>query len=190
MRRGTLFQSGDDVSDATAYAFLSSQPQGSQLVHEDLEQIHDDDLEEMDLKWNMALLSMRARKFYQRTGRKIIIDGNSTAGYDKSKRYLAPKSCLEEFQQPEINWYGPRNSSSKPTTVDTKWKEKFFNHANNVRLEEPKKASENTDAPIIEDWVSDDEEEVESTPKVEKKIPTATKEASVNIVKPSRRTVM
>ncbi|GJU99836.1 ribonuclease H-like domain-containing protein [Tanacetum coccineum] len=72
-------------SDATVYAFLSTQPQGSQLVHEDLEQIHDDDLEEMNLKWNMALLSMRARKFYQRTGRKIIIDGSSTAGYDKSK---------------------------------------------------------------------------------------------------------
>ncbi|GJS81174.1 putative ribonuclease H-like domain-containing protein [Tanacetum coccineum] len=63
-------------SDATVYAFLSTQPQGSQLVHEDLEQIHDDDLEEMDLKWNMALLSMRARKFYQRTRRKIIIDGS------------------------------------------------------------------------------------------------------------------
>ncbi|GJW95320.1 hypothetical protein Tco_0174992 [Tanacetum coccineum] len=54
-------------SDATVYAFLSTQPKGSQLVHEDLEQLHDDDLEEMDLKWNMALLSMRARKFYQRT---------------------------------------------------------------------------------------------------------------------------
>ncbi|GJT98860.1 ribonuclease H-like domain-containing protein [Tanacetum coccineum] len=54
-------------------------------VHEDLEQLHDDDLEEIDLKWNMALLSMRARKFYQRTGRKIIIDGSNTAGYDKSK---------------------------------------------------------------------------------------------------------
>ncbi|GJW03355.1 putative ribonuclease H-like domain-containing protein [Tanacetum coccineum] len=72
-------------SDATIYAFLSTQPQGSQLVHEDLEQLHDDDLEEMDLKWNMALLSMRARKFYQRIGRKIIIDGSNTAGYDKSK---------------------------------------------------------------------------------------------------------
>ncbi|GJR65313.1 putative ribonuclease H-like domain-containing protein [Tanacetum coccineum] len=58
---------------------------GSQLVHEDLEQLHDDDLEEIDLKWNMTLLSMRARKFYQRTGKKIIIDGSSTAGYDKSK---------------------------------------------------------------------------------------------------------
>ncbi|GJY00324.1 hypothetical protein Tco_0357342 [Tanacetum coccineum] len=30
-------------SDATIYAFLSTQPQGSQLVHEDLEQLHDDD---------------------------------------------------------------------------------------------------------------------------------------------------
>ncbi|GJS42060.1 retrotransposon protein, putative, ty1-copia subclass [Tanacetum coccineum] len=56
-----------------------------QLVHEDLEQLHDDDLEEIDLKWNMALLSMRARKFYQRTRRKIIIDGSNTTGYDKSK---------------------------------------------------------------------------------------------------------
>ncbi|GJZ22882.1 retrovirus-related pol polyprotein from transposon TNT 1-94 [Tanacetum coccineum] len=37
-------------SDATVYAFLSTQPQGSQLVHEDLEQLHDDDLEKMDLK--------------------------------------------------------------------------------------------------------------------------------------------
>ncbi|GJX92086.1 hypothetical protein Tco_0345412 [Tanacetum coccineum] len=43
------------------------------------EQLHDDDLEEMDLKWNMALLSMRARKFYQRTRRKIIIDGSRNA---------------------------------------------------------------------------------------------------------------
>ncbi|GJV27222.1 hypothetical protein Tco_1383670 [Tanacetum coccineum] len=60
-------------SDATVYAFLSTQPQGSQLVHEDLEQIHDDDLEEMDLKWNMALLSMRARKFYQRTWMEKVI---------------------------------------------------------------------------------------------------------------------
>ncbi|GJS16996.1 putative ribonuclease H-like domain-containing protein [Tanacetum coccineum] len=38
------------------------------------EQIHDDDLEEMDLKWQLALLSMRAKKFYQRTGKKITIN--------------------------------------------------------------------------------------------------------------------
>ncbi|GJW51264.1 putative ribonuclease H-like domain-containing protein [Tanacetum coccineum] len=37
------------LSDATLYAFLANQPNGSQIVHEDLEQIHDDDLKEMDL---------------------------------------------------------------------------------------------------------------------------------------------
>ncbi|GKB10251.1 reverse transcriptase domain-containing protein [Tanacetum coccineum] len=427
-------------SDATVYAFLSTQPQGSQLVHEDLEQLHDDDLEEMDLKWNMALLSMRARKFYQRTGRKIIIDGSSTAGYDKSKvecfnchkmghfarECRAPrskdnrnwnqgssskavriedasekamcaidgagfdwsdmaeeeiqanmalmafsdsevtndkscsKSCLQnyealkkqyddllvklddtgfkastykrglsilegqilkykesevlfseeiallkrsvghkeylmgllrtelekvkeekegfefkiakfeksskdldqllasqinkkgfgynvvpsphplilnrptpldlsysglqEFKQPEVNEYGPRDSSVMPTTgcdkesdnskentddslkqqqktnsssvksplkVDKDWKEKFFCPANQVREEEPKKARENNDAPIIEDWVSDDEDEVEPIPKVEKKtvIPTATKKEFVKPETPVRRSV-
>ncbi|GJX56891.1 hypothetical protein Tco_0286788 [Tanacetum coccineum] len=82
-----LTTSGASIfSDATVFAFVVySTTKGPQLVHEDFEQLHDDDLEEMDLKWNMALLSMRARKFYQRTGRKIIIDGTSTAGYDKSK---------------------------------------------------------------------------------------------------------
>ncbi|GKC56402.1 hypothetical protein Tco_1084000, partial [Tanacetum coccineum] len=60
-----------NLSDASVYAFLASQPNGSQLVHEDLEQIHEDDLEEMDLKWQLALLSMRTRKFFQKTGRKI-----------------------------------------------------------------------------------------------------------------------
>ncbi|GKA85671.1 hypothetical protein Tco_0807325 [Tanacetum coccineum] len=51
-----------NLSDATVYAFLASQPNGSQLVHEDLEQIHEDDLENMDLKWQLALLSMRTRR--------------------------------------------------------------------------------------------------------------------------------
>ncbi|GKA26765.1 hypothetical protein Tco_0712874 [Tanacetum coccineum] len=50
------------LSDATVYAFLANQTNGSQLVHEDLEKIHEDDLEEMDLKWQLALLSMRTRK--------------------------------------------------------------------------------------------------------------------------------
>nr|GEU43154.1 hypothetical protein [Tanacetum cinerariifolium] len=45
-----------NFSDATVYTFLANQPNGSQLMHEDLEQIHEDDLEEMDLKWQLALL--------------------------------------------------------------------------------------------------------------------------------------
>ncbi|GKB46237.1 hypothetical protein Tco_0896990, partial [Tanacetum coccineum] len=51
-----------NLCDDTVYAFLASQPNGSQLVHEDLEQTHEDDLEEMDLKWQLALLNMRTRR--------------------------------------------------------------------------------------------------------------------------------
>nr|GEW28661.1 retrovirus-related Pol polyprotein from transposon TNT 1-94 [Tanacetum cinerariifolium] len=51
-----------NLSDAIVYAFLANQSNVSQLVHEDLEQIHEDDLEEMDLKWQLALLSMRAKR--------------------------------------------------------------------------------------------------------------------------------
>ncbi|GKA02251.1 hypothetical protein Tco_0674916 [Tanacetum coccineum] len=65
-------------SDATVYAFISTQPQGSQLVHKDLEQLHNDDLEEMDLKWNMALLSMRARKAPRSKDNRNWNQGSST----------------------------------------------------------------------------------------------------------------
>ncbi|GKB44768.1 hypothetical protein Tco_0889710 [Tanacetum coccineum] len=57
-----------NLSDDTVYAFLASQPNGSQLVYEDLEQIHEDDIEEMDLKWQLALLSMRTRRFFKFRG--------------------------------------------------------------------------------------------------------------------------
>ncbi|GKB90469.1 ribonuclease H-like domain-containing protein [Tanacetum coccineum] len=50
-----------------------------------LNQIYEDDLDEMDLKKQLALLSMKARKFYQRIGKKIIINGSDTTGCDKKK---------------------------------------------------------------------------------------------------------
>ncbi|GJR47815.1 putative ribonuclease H-like domain-containing protein [Tanacetum coccineum] len=52
----STLDSTTNLSDATVYAFLANQSNGSQLVHEDLEQIHEDDLKEMDLKWQLALL--------------------------------------------------------------------------------------------------------------------------------------
>ncbi|GKG05654.1 ribonuclease H-like domain-containing protein, partial [Tanacetum coccineum] len=44
-----------------------------------------DDLEEMDLRWQMAMLTMRERRFLKNTGRKVTINGNETIGFDKSK---------------------------------------------------------------------------------------------------------
>ncbi|GJT08912.1 hypothetical protein Tco_0843374 [Tanacetum coccineum] len=300
------------VSTGNTKQFAKNQHTRAQLVHEDLEQIHDDDLEEMDLKWNMARAKHRGFKQpevneygprdsslkptticdRESNNSKENTDDSLTqqpktvtetrmgllrtelekikeekegfefkiSKFEKSAKDLdqllasqithkskkgfgynvVPSSHplilnrptpldlsylgLEEFKQPEVNEYGPRDSSVKPTTdcdkksdnskentddslkqqqktdsssvksplvVDKDWKEKFFCPANQVREEEPKKARENNDAPIIEDWVSDDEDDVEPIPKVEKKtvIPTATKKEFVKPETPVRRSV-
>ncbi|GJZ33433.1 hypothetical protein Tco_0578869 [Tanacetum coccineum] len=73
------------VSDNIVYAFMVENPNGSNVLYQDLEKIHEDDLEAMDLKWQLSLLTMRAKNYYQRKGKKIFINGNDIAGYDKSK---------------------------------------------------------------------------------------------------------
>nr|GEZ00482.1 ribonuclease H-like domain-containing protein [Tanacetum cinerariifolium] len=87
-----------NLSDATVYAFLANQPNKSQLVHEDLEQIHEDDLEEMDLKRQLALLSMRAKRYFQRTGKKITINESDIVGYDRTKVLIRATWLMMKFQ--------------------------------------------------------------------------------------------
>ncbi|GJU21942.1 putative ribonuclease H-like domain-containing protein [Tanacetum coccineum] len=43
------------------------------------------DLEEMDLKWQVAMISMRLKKFYKNTGRKLEFDAKVPIGFDKTK---------------------------------------------------------------------------------------------------------
>nr|GEX43689.1 hypothetical protein [Tanacetum cinerariifolium] len=50
----------DNLSDTVICAFLERQPNSPQLAKEDLEQIDPDDLEKMDLHWEMAMLTIRA----------------------------------------------------------------------------------------------------------------------------------
>ncbi|GJU41709.1 ribonuclease H-like domain-containing protein [Tanacetum coccineum] len=44
-----------------------------------------DNLKEMDLRWQMAMLTMRARRFLKNTRRKLTVNGTETIGFDKSK---------------------------------------------------------------------------------------------------------
>ncbi|GKA46862.1 hypothetical protein Tco_0739745 [Tanacetum coccineum] len=75
----------DNLSDAVICAFFSTQPNNPQLANEDIQQLYLDDLEEMDLRWQMAMLTMRARRFLKNTGRRITMNGNESIGFDKSK---------------------------------------------------------------------------------------------------------
>ncbi|GJW89154.1 hypothetical protein Tco_0164494 [Tanacetum coccineum] len=54
----------DSLSDALIYSFFAK---------------------EMDLKWQMAMLTMRARRFLKKTRRKLDMADKETFGFDKSK---------------------------------------------------------------------------------------------------------
>ncbi|GKC43875.1 ribonuclease H-like domain-containing protein [Tanacetum coccineum] len=77
--------STNDVNTVNPAYEASTNPNGSNLLQQDLKQIYEDDLEAMDLKWQLSLLSMREKRYFQRTSNKIFINANDTAGYDKSK---------------------------------------------------------------------------------------------------------
>nr|GEY84909.1 ribonuclease H-like domain-containing protein [Tanacetum cinerariifolium] len=75
----------DNLSDAVIYSFFESQSNNPQLDNKDLKQIDVDDLEEIDLKWQMSMLTMRAKRFLQRTGRNLGANGTTAIGFDMSK---------------------------------------------------------------------------------------------------------
>nr|GFC96993.1 hypothetical protein [Tanacetum cinerariifolium] len=61
------------------------QSNNSQLDNDDLKQINADDLKEMDLKWQMVMLTMRSMRFLQRIGRNLGANGTTSIGFDMSK---------------------------------------------------------------------------------------------------------
>nr|GEZ44673.1 retrovirus-related Pol polyprotein from transposon TNT 1-94 [Tanacetum cinerariifolium] len=75
----------DNLSDVVIYSFFASHSNSPQLDNDNLKQIDAHDLEEMDLKWQMAMLTMRARRFLQRTGRNLRANGTTSIGFDMSK---------------------------------------------------------------------------------------------------------
>ncbi|GJR85756.1 hypothetical protein Tco_0209767 [Tanacetum coccineum] len=122
--------------------------------------------------------------------------------YNRPNKLDLSYSGLDEFKEPEFKGYGPENSKKESNVVcekesdnskensdkslvkeqESQVKSSFVegcesNTSKNVSEVEPKKVRKNNDAPIIEDWVSDDEEQDESMTKPEKKtvIPTAAK---------------
>nr|GEX02765.1 ribonuclease H-like domain-containing protein [Tanacetum cinerariifolium] len=88
------------LSHDTVCAYIASQSNGSQIKYEDITQIDEDDIEEMDIKWNMTLLSMKADRFWKKTSKKITIQGSDVASSDK----LKVEARLVEFKEHEIKF--------------------------------------------------------------------------------------
>nr|GEW39102.1 hypothetical protein [Tanacetum cinerariifolium] len=70
----------EPVSAAASVSFVNAKIPVSSLPNIDA-----DNLEEMDLKWQMAMLTVRARQFLQRTGRNLRANGPTSMVFDMSK---------------------------------------------------------------------------------------------------------
>ncbi|GJS53211.1 ribonuclease H-like domain-containing protein [Tanacetum coccineum] len=142
----------------------------------------------MDLQWEMAMLTNRARRFIKRTGRQLDVNGQRV-GFDRAK--VECYNChkyghfAREFAQDRIRGYDwsyqakeehPTNfalmahtSSGSSSNSDSETVESNHESAgvkSNGDAVEPKIVRKNNFRPlVIEDWNSDDESDVEIIPK-------------------------
>nr|GEX98613.1 hypothetical protein [Tanacetum cinerariifolium] len=75
----------DSLNNVVIYSFFASQSSSPQLDNEDLKQIDVDDLEEIDLKWQMAMLTLRARRFLYKTSRNLGANGPTSMSFNMAK---------------------------------------------------------------------------------------------------------
>nr|GEU79290.1 hypothetical protein [Tanacetum cinerariifolium] len=106
-------------TDKVIHSLFTNQSSAPQLDCDDLERINDDDLEEMDLKWQVAMISIRIKKFHKRTGRKLQAKWNQDSrrrdgGYngnkarDNSRRpaHQDDSKALVTMDGEDIDWSG------------------------------------------------------------------------------------
>ncbi|GJT52599.1 ribonuclease H-like domain-containing protein [Tanacetum coccineum] len=72
-------------ADEVVCSFFAQQTTSPPLDNEDLQQIDQDDLEELDIRWQVAMMTVRVQRFIQKTGRNLDFKGIQPVTFDKSK---------------------------------------------------------------------------------------------------------
>nr|GEV32006.1 ribonuclease H-like domain-containing protein [Tanacetum cinerariifolium] len=179
----------DPLSNAVIYSFFASQSASPQLDNEDLNQIDVDDLEEMDLRWQMAMLTMKARRFLQKTGRNLGDNRPTSMGFNMSKlecynyhrkgHFARECRSLNDSRRPDAVDPQRRTIPVETSTLNalelsydlvfntTPTAVKTDHLAFNVQLSptKPEQDLSHTSrpiAPIIKEWVFDSEDEFET----------------------------
>ncbi|GJU69608.1 ribonuclease H-like domain-containing protein [Tanacetum coccineum] len=88
------FNSGNVMEDVL-HSFVAESDQ--QIIYEDFDQIGKLDLEELDIKWQMAMLSVRVNRFEKKAGRKMNFNNRDAARFDKKKVRCYKCSQLGHF---------------------------------------------------------------------------------------------
>ncbi|GJV53574.1 hypothetical protein Tco_1449315 [Tanacetum coccineum] len=87
------------LADEVIHSFLATNADDVDLIHEDLDQIDDLDLEEMDINWQIAMTAIKIKKFYKKTGRRPRVDGKMHVAFDKRKA----EASIEQTTDEELN---------------------------------------------------------------------------------------
>nr|GEY30697.1 ribonuclease H-like domain-containing protein [Tanacetum cinerariifolium] len=105
-------RSGNVIEDVLQSFVADTEPE-QQLVYKDLKQIEKLDLEEMDLKWKMAMLSVRVHNFKQKARRKINFDKKESARFNKKKEIGKKEEDLKALITVDtlVDWTNHDNES-------------------------------------------------------------------------------
>ncbi|GKA67232.1 ribonuclease H-like domain-containing protein [Tanacetum coccineum] len=111
------------VNTAHSVSAASSNDQASIASYAD--DIDADDLKEMDLKWQVAMLTMRVKRFIKKTGRKLNLNDKETVGFDRTKvecynchrRGHFAKECRAPKNQGNRNRDAPRRNAPVDTST-------------------------------------------------------------------------
>ncbi|GJR46231.1 putative ribonuclease H-like domain-containing protein [Tanacetum coccineum] len=74
-----------NVIESVLHSFVAESDPQQQITYEDFDQIGKIDLEELDIKWQMAMLSIRINRFEKKAGRKFKFNNKDAARFDKKK---------------------------------------------------------------------------------------------------------
>ncbi|GJV54950.1 hypothetical protein Tco_1455955 [Tanacetum coccineum] len=83
-------------ADTVMFSFFSNQSNAPQLDNKDLEQIDADDLKEIDLKWEVAMLTMRAKEGPHKLCSNVAL--NLKGHNSDSKVHTYSKDCLKSYE--------------------------------------------------------------------------------------------
>nr|GEV33868.1 copia protein [Tanacetum cinerariifolium] len=80
----TPVPSGSIIEDVL-HSFVAENEPTQQLAYEDFKQVDQLEMEELDIKWQMAMLSLRINKFQKKVGRKVNFNNKDSARFNRRK---------------------------------------------------------------------------------------------------------
>ncbi|GJR81643.1 ribonuclease H-like domain-containing protein [Tanacetum coccineum] len=85
----------DNVMECVLHSFVAENEQDQDMIYEDFDQVDQLEMEEMDLKWQMAMLSLRINRFEKKDSRKIELQTDSSKPARFDRRKVRCYKCLQ-----------------------------------------------------------------------------------------------